>query len=79
MFPSPRVCAPQVGVDQALLLADASEAFHVFDVDGSGTIDHAEFTTLIEVLGVKLAGGEDAVTKVGLYWPAQQFYIGNIY
>jgi len=35
------VLPDEVDLDAALLLDDAREAFHVFDVDGSGTIDHA--------------------------------------
>jgi hypothetical protein len=54
-----------VGVAQALLLADAADAFSVFDADGSGTIDHAEFGELIGVLGVRLPGGEHAIAEVG--------------
>jgi Ca2+-binding EF-hand superfamily protein len=39
----------EVDLDAALLLDDAREAFNVFDTDGSGTIDHAEFSELVEV------------------------------
>lgn len=58
------VLPDEVDLDAALLLDDAREAFHVFDVDGSGTIDHAEFAKLVDVLGIKLkpaAYGGDGV------------------
>lgn len=53
-----------VDVEQALLLADASEAFAIFDADGSGTIDRDEFSELVHVLGIHLPGGENAVEEV---------------
>jgi len=53
-----------VDVSQALLLADASEAFGIFDADGSGTIDREEFSELVQVLGINLPGGEHAVEEV---------------
>ena len=46
--------------------ADIEEAFHVFDLDGSGTIDRHEFAALVSMLGLPISeeAADDAMEEI---------------